>query len=91
MALLGLKEVGISDPKSRQRKDITIYVEMDRCASDVHPVRHWMQFGRRTLKFLDYGKMAATFVNLKTGAAVRVIARELFPDIQDAGKAQLEA
>jgi formylmethanofuran dehydrogenase subunit E len=27
--------------------------------------------GRRTMKFMDYGKMAATFLNLKTGRAVR--------------------
>jgi molybdate transport repressor ModE-like protein len=99
MALLGLKEVGISDPKSRQRKDIIIYVEMDRCASDAVQSVTGCSLGRRTLKFLDYGKMAATFVNLKTGAAVRVIAREaarekareLFPDIEDAARAQLEA
>ena len=28
------------------------------------------------MKFMDYGKMAATFVNLRTGRAVRVIARD---------------
>jgi hypothetical protein len=27
------------------------------------------------MKIMDYGKMAATFVNLKTGKAVRVVAR----------------
>lgn len=48
---------------------------------------------------MDYGKMAATFVNLKTGRAVRVIAKEeardkakkYFPEIEDKYKAQLEA
>jgi len=51
------------------------------------------------MKFLDYGKMAATFLNLKTDKAVRVIAREdsrekaknYFPDLEDKYKVQLEA
>jgi formylmethanofuran dehydrogenase subunit E len=48
---------------------------------------------------MDYGKMAATFVNLKTGNAVRVIAKEgsrqkakeYFPEIENKYEAQLEA
>ncbi len=99
MAMLGLREAGIEDPKGRQRKDLIIFVEMDRCASDAVQSVTGCSLGRRTLKFLDYGKMAATFVNLKTGAAVRVVAREearekareLFPRIKDAASEQIEA
>ena len=32
--------------------------------------------GKRTLKFLDYGKLAATFLNVETGKAVRTVALE---------------
>ncbi len=99
MAMLGLREAGIEDPKGRQRKEIITCVEMDRCASDAVQSVTGCSLGRRTLKFLDYGKMAATFVNLKTGAAARIAAREearekartLFPDINDTAQAQLEA
>jgi len=99
MSMLGLREAGIEDPKDRQKKDIIVYVEMDRCAADAVQSVTGCSLGRRTLKFLDYGKMAATFVNLKTGTAVRVIAREeargkaleLFPEVEDTAKAQLEA
>jgi len=99
MAMLGLHAVGIEEPKGRQSKDIITCVEMDRCASDAVQSVTGCSLGRRTLKFMDYGKMAATFVNLKTGAAVRVIAREesrgkareLFPDFEDKARAQLEA
>ena len=51
------------------------------------------------MKFMDYGKMAATFLNLKTGKAARVLAQEesrqtaknLFPAIENKYEAQLEA
>jgi formylmethanofuran dehydrogenase subunit E len=51
------------------------------------------------MKIMDYGKMAATFVNLRTGKAVRIIAKEearakakqYFPEIENKYTAQLEA
>ncbi len=76
MSMLGLKEIGIEDPKGRDRKSIIVFVEMDRCATDAVQSVTGCSLGRRTMKFMDYGKMAATFVNLKTGKAVRVIAKE---------------
>ncbi len=99
MAMLGLREAGIEDSKGRQRKEIITFVEMDRCASDAVQSVTGCSLGRRTLKFLDYGKMAATFVNLKTGAAVRIAAREearekaraLFPRLGDRVSEQMEA
>lgn len=55
--------------------------------------------GHRSMKFMDYGIMAATFLNLKTNSAVRVIAREdsrdkaknYFPDVTNPYEAQLRA
>jgi len=99
MAMLGLKLIGIADPKGKDRKDIMVFVEIDRCATDaIHSVTG-CSLGKRTLKFLDYGKMAATFVNLKTGRAIRIVAKEesrglanrYFPHIEDKYQCQTEA
>jgi len=76
MSLAGLREAGIVDPKGADRKQIIVFVEMDRCATDAVQSVTGCSLGRRTMKFLDYGKMAATFINLRTGRAVRVAARE---------------
>lgn len=75
MAILGLKEIGIDDPRGADRKNIIVYVEMDRCSSDAILAVTGCHPGKRTMKILDHGKMAATFVNLKTGKAVRVAAK----------------
>ncbi len=99
MSMLGLSKAGIRDPKGNDRKSIIVFVEMDRCATDAVQSVTGCSLGHRTMKFMDYGKMAATFLNLKTGRAVRVIARDdsrqkardLFPEIEDKYEAQLEA
>lgn len=75
MALLGMKAIGIDDPKGKDRKNLVVYVEMDRCATDAILVVTGCHPGKRTMKILDYGKMAATFINLDTGKAVRVAAK----------------
>ena len=72
MAMAGLKEIGITDPKGKDSHDLLVFVEIDRCATDAILSVTGCRPGRRTLKILDYGKMAATFVNLKSGKAVRV-------------------
>jgi formylmethanofuran dehydrogenase subunit E len=76
MSLLGLEKIGIGDPKGSDKKNIIVFVEMDRCATDAIQSVTGCSLGHRTMKFADYGKMAATFVNLKTGRAMRVVARE---------------
>lgn len=99
MSMLGLKNIGIEEPKGKDRKNIIVFVEMDRCATDAVQSVTGCSLGHRTMKFMDYGKMAATFMNLKTGKAVRVVAKEdarekakkYFPEIADKYKAQLEA
>jgi formylmethanofuran dehydrogenase subunit E len=75
MALLGMKAIGINDPRGEDRKNIIVYVEMDRCATDAILVVTGCQPGKRSMKVMDYGKMAATFVNLETGKAIRVAAK----------------
>jgi formylmethanofuran dehydrogenase subunit E len=72
MTLLGLKAIGIEDPKGKNKKDFLAFVETYRCPADAVLAVAGCQPGKRTLRVLDYGKTAATFVNLKTGKAVRV-------------------
>lgn len=99
MAMFGLDKIGIYDPKGDDRKKIYIFVEVDRCATDALQSVTGCSLGKRTMKFMDYGKMAATFVNLSTGKAVRVVAieeskkkaKEYFPEIEDKYECQLEA
>lgn len=99
MSLLGLKSIGVDDPKGRDRKSIMVFVEMDRCATDAVQSVTGCSLGKRTMKFMDYGKMAATFLNLGTGKAFRIVAREearnrareCFPAVTDPYAVQVEA
>jgi formylmethanofuran dehydrogenase subunit E len=99
LAMLGLRLLGIDDPKGRDRKSFVVYVEIDRCATDAIQSVTGCSLGKRSLKWVDYGIMAATFVHLKTGKAYRIVAREesrelskrYFPDIKDKYRCQLEA
>ena len=75
MALLGMKEIAIRDPKGEDRKKIMVFVEIDRCATDAITSVTGCRPGKRTMKIKDYGKMAATFLNLETGKAVRISAK----------------
>lgn len=81
MALYGLRELGINDPRGRDRKRLVTYVEIDRCATDAIGVVTGCRLGKRALKFRDWGKMAATFVDLESGRAVRVAAKESSKDL----------
>jgi formylmethanofuran dehydrogenase subunit E len=75
LAMLGLRELGIEDPV-RDRKRLVTYVEIDRCVTDAVALVAGCRLGKRALKFFDWGKVAATFVDLQTGRAVRIVARE---------------
>ena len=74
MAMVGCREVDIEGPKGC--KKLVVYVEMDRCATDAVQAVTGCSLGKRTLKFLDHGKMAATFVNRETHHGVRVLAKD---------------
>ena len=98
MAMLGLSALGISEPAAHQKRLIT-YVEIDRCATDAISLVTGCRLGRRSLKFMDYGKLAATFVDVETRRAVRVVARDdsrakaksMFTELADPHRQQLEA
>lgn len=64
MAMLGCERLGIADPKGADRKRLVTFVEIDRCATDAIGVVTGCRLGKRALKFRDWGKMAATFVDL---------------------------
>ena len=98
MAMLGLKALGIDDP-AKHRKRLLTFVEIDRCATDAVSVVTGCSLGKRSLKFLDYGKVAATFVDLEAQRAVRVAARDdsrekartMFPDLAKPHQQQIAA
>lgn len=99
MAMFGLKTLGLNDPEGKDRKRIVTFVEIDRCATDAVMVVTGCRLGKRALKFRDWGKMAATFVDTETGKALRVAAKEsskalargLHPEIPDKKKQQMLA
>jgi formylmethanofuran dehydrogenase subunit E len=74
IAMSGCRAVGIDEPKSS--RELIVFIEIDRCAADAINTVTGCRLGRRTLKFRDFGKLAATFVNTGTAEAVRVVARE---------------
>ena len=95
MAVLGCGLIGLDRPGgSDQIKKLVVYVEMDRCTADAVAHVCGVKLGRRSLKFMDYGIMAATFLNLETGKAYRVLSTEESRDLVPAyapgvfGKAQ---
>lgn len=67
LAMLGLEKLGIDDPRGKDRKRLVTFVEIDRCATDAIGVVTGCRLGKRALKFRDWGKMAATFVDLGIG------------------------
>ncbi len=76
MAILALSLLGIDDPKGADRKKLCIFVEIDRCATDAIQSVTGCSLGKRSMKFIDHGVMAATFVNLESQKAVRITALE---------------
>ena len=64
LAMLGCQRLGIDDPKGTARKRLVTFIEIDRCATDAIGVVTGCRLGKRALKFRDWGKMAATFVDL---------------------------
>lgn len=82
MAMLGCGLIGLDDPGSPdQIKKILVFVEMDRCTADAVSQVTGVKLGRRSLKFRDYGIMAATFMNLETRISYRIISTEESRDL----------
>src|SRR5947209_9263232 len=76
MAALGCQLLGISDPRGADRKKLIVWVEIDRCMADAVGAVTGVRLGKRSLKYFDYGKVAATFLKTETGEAVHVVALE---------------
>ncbi len=99
MAMTALQRIGIEDPKGKDRKKLYVLVEIDRCATDAIQSVTGCSLGKRSLRWLDFGVMAATLVNLETKRALRLTAREearalsesYCPEIMDKYQRQLEA
>lgn len=99
MAMLGCARLAIDDPRGKDRKRLVTFVEIDRCATDAIGVVTGCRLGKRALKFRDWGKMAATFVDVESGRAVRIAAREsskeaarqLHPEIENKNRQQMLA
>jgi len=99
LAMRGLELLGIDDPHGKDRKRLITFVEIDRCATDAVAVVTGCRLGKRALKFRDWGKVAATFVDLQSGRAVRLcakesskaLARQMHPEIADKNQQQMLA
>src|SRR5437868_1048700 len=99
LAMLGLEKLGIDDPRGKDRKRLVTFVEIDRCMTDAVALVTGCRLGKRALKFRDWGKVAATFVDVASGKAVRIaaresskqLARELHSDIPDKNRQQMLA
>jgi formylmethanofuran dehydrogenase subunit E len=99
LAMLGLVKLGIDDPRGKDRKRLVTFVEIDRCATDAVAVVTGCRLGKRALKFRDWGKVAATFVDVATGKAIRIAAKEsskslasqIHPEIADKNQQQMLA
>jgi formylmethanofuran dehydrogenase subunit E len=76
MALLGCRLLDIDDPRGADRKKLIVWVEIDRCMTDAISAVTGVRLGKRSLKYVDYGKVAATFLNTETKRAVRIVALE---------------
>jgi formylmethanofuran dehydrogenase subunit E len=104
MAMLALDRLGIRNPTERhlpdgalnpERKRLVTFVEIDRCATDAIGVVTGCRVGKRALKLRDWGKMAATFIDLDAKLdgddykGLRVVAlesskaraKELYPEL----------
>jgi formylmethanofuran dehydrogenase subunit E len=64
LAMLGCQRLGITEPRTTERKRLVTFIEIDRCATDAIAVVTGCRLGKRAIKFRDWGKMAATFVDL---------------------------
>jgi formylmethanofuran dehydrogenase subunit E len=88
--------LGLSLPRMDRR--LVTFMETDGCAADGVTAATGCTVGRRTLRVLDFGKVAATFVDAETGRAVRIWphpaararALALQPDTPDPWRAMLE-
>jgi formylmethanofuran dehydrogenase subunit E len=70
MGLAGLAELGLAAPI--RKHTALIIVETDGCFADGIEVSTTATIGNRSLRVNDFGKIAATFVNIHSGYAIRI-------------------
>lgn len=95
MARMACVQLGV-DP-ALQHKRIFVYMENGHCVADGVIAVTRASPTNQLMQLLDYGKMAATFVNLASGQALRVCehprsretATDLLPDASSAWAAQV--
>lgn len=90
MALLGCKSIGIDDPRGVDRRKLIVWVEIDRCMADAISAVTGVRLGKRSLKYVDYGKVAATFLNTEEKRAVRIVALESARTLADERHPEIE-
>jgi formylmethanofuran dehydrogenase subunit E len=73
IGLAGMRALGFDEPPKKKR--LLTIVESDGCFADGVTAATGCTVGHRTLRVEDYGKIAATFVDVRTGRAVRVAPR----------------
>lgn len=78
LALAGAAALELGLPRSDKR--LLVIIETDGCFADGVEVTTGATIGHRTLRMVDYGKIAATFIDVKRDQAVRVAPR---PDIRE--------
>ncbi|MDP6080799.1 MAG: FmdE family protein, partial [Arenicellales bacterium] len=96
IGLAGGAALGLDAPRCDKR--LLVFVETDGCGADGVSVAADCWVGRRTLRVIDFGKLAATFVDTHTGQAVRVapqpgireVARRYAPEARNRWAAQHE-
>lgn len=97
IGLMGGALLGLDLP--RRDKQLLSIIETDGCFADGVTEATGCRVGRRTLRVVDHGKVAAVFVDILTGRAVRVwprpearqLARLYAPTAPDLWHAQLDA
>ncbi len=81
ISLAAMKALGL-DPEVKN-KNLIVYAEIDRCMTDAVQVVSGCHLGHRSLKYIDYGKFAATFINTDTEKAFRGTIKESFKSGDD--------
>jgi formylmethanofuran dehydrogenase subunit E len=90
-------ELGLTLPQTD--KNLIAFVEIEGCTADGIGVATGCWVGRRTMFIIDYGKVAATFVDCRSGRAIRTVPHpaarlrtsEYAPEINDPWERQLAA
>jgi formylmethanofuran dehydrogenase subunit E len=77
MAILGLGLLGYPCPLGYPEiKNLMGFVEIERCLADAVASASGLRFGRGSLKLVDLGLLAATFLDMPSDRAVRIVSRD---------------